>query len=318
VDIIYLVSGILLISNALWIWRLSVPKLGKFKLLTLGNTKLHLEPTQSAELRLKIDILQRLLLFVVLIAILASVFWLLNYFFGFIWLNTAIIIIISTVGIGIALLSSQVQEKRKIPQKQRANQGASRKAGSKPKITGKGIEGKGADYIGDVILPRKVYVGDSSNISINLRRIRSILSVVEEKFSSQDKSGGKFITLQIREDAILEIELQAAALVFGSEKKKQKLSVSSRENLSYRWNCYFPNSGKQLINLIFNVLRSSDTFETLPLGIIEHTIKVVQFAFLTQRQVKILAALIAIVGVIGTVIGIVLQIPSLFHLFGGH
>lgn len=43
-----------------------------------------------------------------------------------------------------------------------------------------------------------------------------------------------------------------------------------------------------------------------------------KLAFLTQRQIQILAAVVAIVGFIATVIGIIVNFPTLLHIFGWH
>jgi len=174
------------------------------------------------------------------------------------------------------------------------------------------------DYDGEVKLPKKVYTGDSQNISVNLIRVRIIQSAIKEAFSIQDKVSGKVVTLQIWQDTahekFLEVELQAAALtVDGERKQRHLLDMKNGDKLSYFWNCYFPNSGKHATALIFRVICSEEVIE---LGAILNTIKVVQLDHLTQRQVWIIASIAAIAGFLATLIGIIINIPTLLHIFG--
>ena len=171
-------------------------------------------------------------------------------------------------------------------------------------------------YVGETTLPKKVYVGDSQNISVDLKS--SLALPLDEVFSVLDRMGDKHVSLQIRLDGtaelFLEVELLAAGFSVDGE-KKQRRSIKTAQKLSYRWNCYFPNSGNLAIALAFRVVSSSDIVE---LGAIEHVIRVVQLDHLTQRQIRIMGSIAVIAGFISTVIGIVTNIPSLFHIFGLH
>jgi len=53
----------------------------------------------------------------------------------------------------------------------------------------------------------------------------------------------------------------------------------------------------------------------MEIGAIQHSIKVVQVDHLTQRQIRIIASISAVVGFIATVIGIILAVPGLIHIF---
>lgn len=296
--LIFLSLSILLLGIALWMQQLVETQEENFEVRSSsqsnGKARLYLEPLKSSDRRYTTGALLVILVGIGLV-ILVIVTWFL-YHFGFILIanNSSRIIWIVLILISslILLRYGTFYQFKKI------------------------VDHEHFEYVGDATLPKKVYVGDSANLSIDLRRVRRLLSGIEETLSSRDKEGGKFITLLIREDATLEVELQAAALVFDSEKKKQEQRVASKQKLSYRWNCYFPNSGKQCITLIFNVLRSS--LDNIELGVIEYTIKVVQFASLTQRQVKILSSVLAIAVFVATVIGIVTSFPTLLHIFGSH
>ncbi len=80
-------------------------------------------------------------------------------------------------------------------------------------------------YEGEVRLPKKVYVGDSQNISIDLSRVYKLLSVAQEAFHVHDNEGGKSVALQISHagdmEKFLEVEFQAAAVTIDGEKKQQ-------------------------------------------------------------------------------------------------
>src|SRR5207247_10480484 len=133
---------------------------------------------------------------------------------------------------------------------------------------------------------------------VSLNQKPEMLSMIAEAFSIQGMERGKSITLQIYQHAaqekFLEIELQAAAFsVDGGRTQQQLLNWMNAENLSYRWNCHFQNSGKHTIALIFRVNCSSEKYE---LGVMHHTIKVVQLDHLTHRQVQIITSITYIAG----------------------
>jgi hypothetical protein len=179
---------------------------------------------------------------------------------------------------------------------------------------------RGVEYKGEAILPRKVYVGDSQDISIEL--IPSVYWSLthEDTFRLQDKESGKVITLQIRQDVtaeqFLEIELQAGGFtVDGDKKQKYLLNFLNSHKLLYRWNCYCPNSGSHWITLTFKVICSSDIVK---LGEIKHCIKVVKLDHLTQRQVWMFATLAGVAGFITSVTTIVSRFPGLSHILGIH
>ena len=143
------------------------------------------------------------------------------------------------------------------------------------------------EYTGEAILPKKVYVNDSHSISINLKPISDTFPTLhsEKPLSIQDIKSGKSIILQIQRDStleqFLEIQLLAAGLIVDGDKiQRQSLTLPT---LSYCWNCYSPNSGDHVINLIIRVVSQPYTIE---LGTIQHSIKVAQLDHLTQRQVQ--------------------------------
>jgi hypothetical protein len=150
------------------------------------------------------------------------------------------------------------------------------------------------EYSGEATVPKKVYLGDSRNISVALRPTLWIPTVHTESFHSQDTESGHSVILQALKDSnleqFLEVELLAAGVSVDGEKKQHHPLTS--QILSYRWNCYFPNSGNHALALAFRVVSLSGSIEV---GTIQHTIKVVKLDHLTQRQVWILASLAGIV-----------------------
>lgn len=149
-------------------------------------------------------------------------------------------------------------------------------------------------YRGNATLPKRVYVGDSKNVTVNFNLAFSPTSLRHYASTSADTEIARELLVHVGlprdEDDSIEIEFLAAGVqVQGDLKQKQRLTSSS---LNYQWNCYFPNSGNHNVALILRVLRSS---REVQLGRIEHKIKVVRIDHLTQRQVWIFATAAAVV-----------------------
>jgi hypothetical protein len=89
----------------------------------------------------------------------------------------------------------------------------------------------------------------------------------KDTFNIQDTKDGHLINLKVPPgnnlDQFLEAELLAAGLTAAGERKQR--SALTLGKLSYRWNCYFPNSGHHTIALVFRLVCSSDILE---LGVI--------------------------------------------------
>lgn len=158
-------------------------------------------------------------------------------------------------------------------------------------------------FSGDVKLPRRVYLGDSHNISVVLEK-RSEPPQLRPgaRFRWEGTETDKRLLLTIHCDYILEVELIAAGFAVEGQRCQQQLATPDRTSLVYRWNCYFPNSGSHTVAMVFREVSPPDADEvgTIPypimdeVGTIEHTIKVVRLDHLTHRQVWILGVLAAI------------------------
>jgi len=100
------------------------------------------------------------------------------------------------------------------------------------------------DYVveGTLKLPKKIRRGSTHNISVDLKPV--------------DKPDDP-------RDMPLTVELQAAGLTINGELNKKRI-IKPKSSASYLWNCYFPNSGKHIINLIFKQsLTDSEMIEIL-------------------------------------------------------
>lgn len=282
---ISIIAIILLVSVAVWLWRLSKAQMTDLSLETLlvPRPEVTASPIPNPSVisvlyKAVIDWLSTILPFVVLVGLVAgvvgSIYLLLLK--GYIW---AVLIL------ALLLLLPLVNQYK------RGYKGSMNGA---YRVSEPGEPYRRVEYVGEATLPMKVYVGDSHSISINLKPIFGILQTGAEPLRIQDTESGKLVAVQILRDGslqqFLEIELLAAGLEVGGEKKQRQTLTS--ETLSYRWNCYFPNSGNHTLSLILRLVSPSGTIE---LGAIQHSIKVVKLDHLTQRQVWLIASLAGIV-----------------------
>jgi hypothetical protein len=207
-----------------------------------------------------------------------------------------------------------------------------------------------ARYTGSARLPKKVYEGDSQNISLILDRKLLVQGLQSETlFTTEDAVASKQVTLKRvtldiqREDSreqFLEVELLAAALsIEGEKKQKQSLSL---EKLTYQWNCQYKSAGTHEICLILKVVHQSGkrSIEKIKqkqkkgagtheiclvlkvlhpsgersLGRIEQTFRVVKFDHATQHQVQIAAAITGAIALLGTAATLLSTVLGLWHL----
>lgn len=149
-------------------------------------------------------------------------------------------------------------------------------------------------FYGKAQLPKRVYEGDSQNISIELKPALWTSPWNERTFKIENEKTGKSLQIEFAqqkasEHQYIEVEFLCAGInVDGEKKQRQPLKSSS---LPFRWNCHFPNSGHYSTTFIMRLVNSSSATE---IGAIEHSIKVVKFLGLTQRQVWILATIAGI------------------------
>ncbi len=271
---ISIIATILLVGVAVWLWRLSKAQMTDLSLETLLVPRQEVTTSPipkpsviSVLYRAVIDWLSTILPFVVLVGLVSgvvgSIYLLIK---GHIW---AVLILL--------LVPLLLRRRWKCEEQYERCEPCRR-----------------VEYVGEAALPMKVYVGDSHSISINLKPTFGIPQTGAEPLRIQDTKSGKLVTVQILRDGslqqFLEIELLAAGLEVGGEKKQRQTLTS--QTLSYRWNCYFPNSGNHTLSLILRLVSPSGTIE---LGAIQHSIKVVKLDHLTQRQVWLIASLAGIV-----------------------
>jgi hypothetical protein len=187
------------------------------------------------------------------------------------------------------------------------------------------VGGGGPDYlegsfIGYAKLPKKVYVGNSQNMSISLS---PAVQVTDDHGDAIEvgKTEGERTELSVRVPMTakgiylehLELELLAAGFeVHGEPNQKQKLTS---HKLVYLWNCYYPNSGDQAYAIKF---RKIDETAAFSIGHIEGTTRVAKLFNLTQSQVYAIAAVFGIPSGIYLFISALqslLKVLSGLHLF---
>jgi hypothetical protein len=141
-------------------------------------------------------------------------------------------------------------------------------------------------YHGEAQVPVKVYQNDSKPITILLRPAAISGTSVEPTLASGGDSLFEFHTTRdLRRDEFLEVELLASgAVVDGESKQREMLDFRP---LSFRWSCYFPNSGRHHVGFTFRLINESGTSVV---GDVIREVLVVRIDHLTQRQVLLLAA----------------------------
>jgi hypothetical protein len=289
---ISIIATTLLVGVAVWLWRLSKAQMIDISLETLlfptqevTASPLHKPSIISVLYRAVIDWLSTILPFVVLVwlvsSVVGSIYFLIK---GYVWAALILALLL------LLLLLQTIKCKDRMRYKEAGVCEAPIMYDALPDL----LAYRRVEYVGEAALPMKVYVGDSHSISINLKPTFGILQTGAEPLRIQDTKSGKLVAVQILRDGslqqFLEIELLAAGLEVGGEKKQQQTLTS--QTLSYRWNCYFPNSGNHTLSLILRLVSPSGTIE---LGAIQHNIKVVKLDHLTQRQVGLIASLAGIV-----------------------
>jgi hypothetical protein len=98
---------------------------------------------------------------------------------------------------------------------------------------------------GMCILPRRVCVGDSHDISLYVK--------LSDDFTNRACSGQCYY----ESGDYIEAELQAVELKVDNEKKRMKICETSPIPIT-TWNCSFPTPGWHTINLVINVIKHND------------------------------------------------------------
>lgn len=161
-------------------------------------------------------------------------------------------------------------------------------------------------FFGQARLPERVMLNESHSISIFLKSDLSEFYIKDKKigyiseheniveypsnrkyikeYKNKEVLVNDFVLYTPANDVFqfIEIELQAAGLsVDGTKTQCQRLTST---NLSYYWNCHFPNSGNHEINFIIRCKKNEDF--SINLGRISHEVKVLQLDHLTGNQVR--------------------------------
>jgi hypothetical protein len=282
-DIVLSLGAILLASIGVWLWKIGKADLIRLSLQVPGDRVSEIwawrTPKRKSFYRISrkaIDMLEGALPLILLIATVASIICGIYFIVVGRYLIAFTLVLIGLIGLLVLIYFSfaflSVCCSRRAPFEL---------------ITSVG-------YVGEVDLPKKVYEGDSQRLSIILHNLDKTTLMYNESLTIQEHRDRKLITVQtfsdINVEQFLEVELYAPWMTVDGDKRQRQPLKSQK--LSYRWNCYFPNSGDHSLDL---VLRQVDDSNTIELGVVQHAVKVVKFDHMTQRQVWILASLAGIV-----------------------
>lgn len=171
-------------------------------------------------------------------------------------------------------------------------------------------------YAGGIVLPERIYEGDSQNVQISLKNSGYLnLSQAEaDNLLEHEKYCFIVSSERIRGESskdFLKIEFLAGGFNIDGEKKQQQ-NLSS-QILSFRWSCYFPNSGNHDFTLTLKLLESTDSNSNdfpVWLGDIEHKVRVMKLGGLTKLQMSQLSVIISVIGIVVSIS----SLPSLIKI----
>jgi hypothetical protein len=159
---------------------------------------------------------------------------------------------------------------------------------------------------GELKMPRKIYVGNSHNLSLVLQADEQENEAIPDY---KYLVGVSHIKLSVEIDRgrenFLEAELQAASATISGERIQRTVVPASE--IFFRWNCHFPNSGNHEICIVLRTIirpfsSDEDTDKVAEVGSIIKKIRVVKVDGLTQQQVWVLASIFgAVSGVIALI-----------------
>jgi hypothetical protein len=147
-------------------------------------------------------------------------------------------------------------------------------------------------YYGTGYLPNRVYAGDSQNISFSFSA--DFIGELERLYRCQSDKTATHVVLDLAippgDKAFLEVELLAAGIeVAGEVAQRQRLKS---KDIHFNWNCHFKNSGKHSIAFVLRLVVEN---QSVTLGRVDHTIRVVRIDHLTQSQVWVITWLAGII-----------------------
>ncbi len=293
-DFIMLLATVLFVSTSVWLWRFAMAQMIMLSLDTSLAPNQNIAASQMPNLgwyrsilnvikklyRNKVYLLLKTFPFIIFIG--GNIYFLI--FKGHLWMSSSNSIL-SLLAFSILAFVPNPFKDRKQDRKI---------ADLELKTFKKYKEEETVRYVGQAMLPKKVYEEDSHNITVNLKPSFNMPSKDHNKFCVRDNKSGKSFVIQIVKNSrlkqFIEIELLAAGFEIDGEKKQQQ--SFSMKTLSYCWNCYFPNSGNHTLSLIIRLLSPSKAIEV---GAIQHSIKVAKLDNLTKRQVWLIASLAGLV-----------------------
>lgn len=162
--------------------------------------------------------------------------------------------------------------------------------------------GETVHLIGTMRLPRRVYVNDSDIVELSLVPELDLGRTLPKLSVERDEDGG--VRIQVNRDRFggsLEVNLTGV----GVEVTPIDPEIQSGQYVFFSWGCAFPHSGLQTLVLRITVHSHHKTSAgTSSTQRVKHRVKVNQIDHLTSRQVRVFASAAAVLGVLGTIIGI--------------
>lgn len=162
--------------------------------------------------------------------------------------------------------------------------------------------------VGNIILPRRAYVGDSCVISLELVPEFMEKDTPAPKLEMQNSEGNIIFALSC-DDGYRRLHINLIGIGVDITPIESEFQDINSSACSYSWGCHFSSSGEQVLSLRCELVTSYDNgFTTYDKKTLNKKIKVVQFGHMTSRQIK----MYAIIG--GTISGVLAVIAGLSKL----
>lgn len=153
--------------------------------------------------------------------------------------------------------------------------------------------------IGTMKLPKRIYANDACVIELSFIPELTYFNNVSPKLSvvHRKDDGGVLICADWNSQRK---HLEVKLIGVGINVTPLDPEIQSGDSVYFSWGCAFPNSGLQTLVFQINLHLHLQSYNTRLI----HTVKVVQLDHLTSRQIRVLASITAILGVISTTLGI--------------
>jgi hypothetical protein len=163
-------------------------------------------------------------------------------------------------------------------------------------------------YPGKMLIPAKVYEGDSHSLSIEIQTPSILEHFSTEKLHPMEDNNDLVLIQRLESEnqeqlkQSLEILLLAGSGVTVEGERRQSHPLSSPK-MTYAWICSFPTSSNQGISLTFNLLPPSEQKQdndkmkndVIELGYITRKVNVAKFGTFTKNQIWQLSIIVSLI-----------------------